>query len=170
MSGQRRRRAGQWPYLAVPALAALLAVTQFQAPVVPSAAAPKATPNPVAPTGGSGDNGNGKNQGSGNDGKDFTMAGSVSGLFPGDTRALVVTLTNTNNFPLLASGLTATVADPAGPCTAAAIQVTGPSGSVTIPKNGTAPATYTVRMSNSAPDACKSTTFALTYKGTAVKA
>jgi hypothetical protein len=164
MTGQRRRRAWQWPLVAVPALAALLFSSQPASPVTPASAKPNTL------TGGSGDNGNGKNQGGGNDKKDFTIAGDVAGLYPGSSKALVVTLTNQNNFDIRVTSLSATVADPAGPCTAGVVRVDPLAGTVVVPKNGTATTTLTARMSDDPSNDCKSTSFGLTYTGTAVKA
>jgi hypothetical protein len=113
--------------------------------------------------------GNGKDSGGGNDKKDFTIAGQVTGLYPGATRPLVLTLTNANNFAIRVSTLTVRVAHLSG-CAGANLEVAPyPAGSVVIPGNGTATTTLGVHMAADPPDACKDRTFDLTYSGTAVK-
>ena len=165
---EQRRRTVSWPFVAVGALATLLGVVSSVTPAAVNAAGTPKSQGTL--TGGSGDNGNGKNNGGGNDKKDFTIAGNVSGLYPGSSKTLTVTLTNQNNFAIRVLTLTATVADPAGPCTAGVVKVDPLSGTVVVPRNGTATTTLTARMANDPANACKSTTFGLAYKGTAEKA
>jgi hypothetical protein len=101
--------------------------------------------------------------------KDFTMSGSVAGLYPGAVKPLPVTLTNESNFPIRVTVAPVTVEDANTGCTADNIRVTVPAGATEVPKNGTATVALTVRMRNSPPNACKNATFPLTYTGTATK-
>lgn len=175
MTEQRLRLPVPRPLVAVAVAGTLLGLT----PVTPSSPAASRAPSVLgtkltAPTGAT--PGNGKNavkpddKVNGNDKKDFTIAGSVSGLYPGSARTLTVTVTNPNNFAIRVTSLTATVADPAGPCTAGAVQVPPMAGTFVVPGNGSAATTLTARMANNPPDACQSTTFGITYSGTADKA
>ena len=171
MSEQRRRTAVSTPLVGATLAVALLGVAPAAPRTTGPATSTAAKPNGTATlTGGSGDSGNGKNQGGGNDKKDFLIAGNVAGLYPGASAPLTVTVTNLNNFAIQVTSLSATVADPAGPCPAGAVQVDPMSGSLVVPGNGTATTTLVARMSNDPSNACKSTTFGLAYKGTAVKA
>lgn len=166
MTMRHRPRVWVVAFAAVPALAVLLVVARPSAPTTPAASGSRTG----TLTGGSGDSGNGKNNGGGNDKKDFVISGNVNGLYPGSSRTLVVTLTNQNNFDIRVTSLSAAVSDPPGPCTAGVVRVDPMSGTVVVPKNGTATTTLTARMANDPSNDCKSTSFGLTYTGTAVKA
>lgn len=124
----------------------------------------------ITGTGGSGDSGNGKNQGAGNDKKVFTISGGVAELYPGATRPLVLTLASANNFPITVTALTVSVGTAGPGCSAGNLTVTPYTGSVVVPANGSATTTLDVTLDASAPDACMAETWALTYSGTAVKA
>ena len=176
MSEQRRRPRVSRPYAGAMAAAALLGVVSAQSPNVVAAGASSPRPGSTGTvtlnggTAGSGDSGNGKNNGAGNDKKDFLIAGNVAGLYPGASRSLAVTVTNLNNFAIRVTSLSATVADPPGACTDGVVRVDPMAGTLVVPGNGTATTTVTARMSNDPSNACKSTAFGLAYKGTAEKA
>lgn len=123
---------------------------------------------------GGGNNGNGGgnsgNNGNGNGNAPFTIAGNTADLAPGVERPLHLTISNTQNFAIIVKTVTVTVSgsDKAG-CTAANATATGFTGSLTVPKNGTAPLTLAVRMVADPADECQGAKFALTYSGTGVK-
>lgn len=169
MTEQRLRLPVPRPLVAAAVAGALLGFV----PVTPRAAEPAAATNGTTAGGGSLTGGTAKDKGdkpNGEDKKDFTIAGNVSGLYPGSSKTLTVTMTNANNFAIRVTSLTAAVADPAGPCTAGVVRVDPMAGTVVVPKNGTATATLTARMANDPSNDCKSTSFGLAYSGTAVKA
>jgi hypothetical protein len=119
--------------------------------------------------GGTGDSGNGKNNGAGNDGKDIVAGGTVTGLFPGAVKDLPVLLRNQNNFDVVVTELRATPADASSLCTAANIRVEAFVGQQSVPKNSTATRALVVRMSNDAPNECKNVEWQLAYSGRAAK-
>ncbi len=103
------------------------------------------------------------------DKKAFTIAGSVSSLYPGNAAPLVLTLSHENNFPIQVTALSVAVGNAGPGCPASNLSVSPYTGTTTIPANGSATKTLTVTLSAAAPDACQLTTWALTYSGTAVK-
>lgn len=102
--------------------------------------------------------------------KDFTISGQATGLYPGASRPLVLTLANGNNFPIRVTVLAVAVANAGASCAGTNVRVAPLATPVVIPANGTATTTLTARMSNDPPNACKNATFGLTYSGTAEKA
>ena len=115
-------------------------------------------------------------------GPPFTVAGSVSGLTPGLWRPITVRVTNPNRMALRVTGLTVTVAPDSTPpgCLAAtnlelqqsnvsaSVVLSVPAGStVTLPAQGaTTPRLRLRDLPTVNQDACKHTSFALTYSGT----
>jgi len=122
----------------------------------------------VGSGGGLGDSGNGKNNGTGNDGKDFTIEGSVTGLFPGADTQLTLRVRNSNNFPIVVRTLRATPSA-AGACPASNLLISSFTGSLDVARNGTATRQLRVRVIGDSPNACKGALQALTYTGTADK-
>jgi hypothetical protein len=116
-------------------------------------------------------NGAGSNNGNGNGNAPFLITGQVTGLAPGVTRPLQLTLQNTQNFDIIVKTVTVTVgnSDRDG-CSASNATATGFTGSLTVPKNGTAVlSSLSVRMIADPANACQGARFPLTYTGTAVK-
>lgn len=103
------------------------------------------------------------------DKKAFAISGGVSGLFPGTTRPLVLTLSHANNFPIRVTALSVAVGGAGPGCPSSNLSVSPYGGAVTVPANGSATTSLDVTLSASAPDACRAGTWALTYSGTAVK-
>ncbi len=132
----------------------------------------------AAPAGnGNGNNGNGNgnggtsngNSGNGNGNAPFTISGTTTGLAPGVTRPLNLTISNTQNFDIIVQTVTVTVGSAGAGCPGSNATATGFSGSLTVPKNGTAPLVLSIRMVANAANACQGKTFPLTYGGTGVK-
>jgi hypothetical protein len=117
-----------------------------------------------------GNNGNGGNGGNGNgdNPKGFTISGSLTGLYPGASKPLVLTVTNPNNQAITVQSLTVTP-HATGGCTAGTL-TTGPFTAFQVPGRSSATTSITIRMSGTAGDACKGVSWPLTYSGTAVKA
>jgi hypothetical protein len=117
----------------------------------------------------------------------FSISGNLPGLlYPGGGGALPLTVTNPYDFPLSVTGLTVTVlaATSQPGCNGSAnLQVTQSNtaggavsivvpalSSVTLPAQGaTAPVVTMLNLATN-QDACKSTTFSLSYSGTGTKA
>lgn len=112
----------------------------------------------------------GQDKTNGSDKKDYRISGSVSGLYPGAVRPLALTFSNDNNFPIKVDTFSVAISAPSASCTASNIRVDPLPSDVVMPANGTTTQTVLVRMSNNSPNACKNSTFGLTYTGTAVKA
>lgn len=167
MTGQHALFTGHWLVAGAAFGVALLGLAVEPQAVVAVANAPQALgSNGVASGNPNGAGGNTKDNG--NDKKDFTIAGNVTGLYPGAVRPLVLTLTNPNNFPIQVASFAATVAGVTG-CAASNVRVDALAPGVVIPANGSTTATVQVRMADSPPNACQHATFGLTYSGTAVK-
>ncbi len=100
----------------------------------------------------------------------FTIAGSVSGLYPGAHKVLPLSINNPNPYALAITSLSATVgnSDHAG-CAAANVSVTPFSGSVVVPASSVGIINLAVDMVVSPPDACQGATFPLTYTGAGIR-
>jgi hypothetical protein len=111
-----------------------------------------------------------KSSSSDKDKKDYTISGSVSGLYPGASRPMNVLLSNPNNFPISVTLNPVSVGSGGSGCPGSNLRVDVPSTPVTVGTNGSTVVTLTVRMSNNPPNACKDAQFGLSYSGSAVKA
>lgn len=109
-------------------------------------------------------------------GTDFSISGTVSGLTPGSTGNLQLTVTNPKSVPITVKTLSVTLGTPLPPgCGPSNLDLTGAQyGSATgfnVPaNNGTASTVgLTVKMVNTGTnqDGCKNVTFPLAYDGTA---
>jgi hypothetical protein len=100
----------------------------------------------------------------------FAISGKVSGLFPGKTLPLTLTLTNPNAFSITVSSLTTTVSNASATCLAANLKVTSFSGSFVVGAKSTGKVTVHATLVHSAPNACKGATFPLHYHGSATGA
>ena len=108
--------------------------------------------------------------GNGNGHRDFVVSGHVTGLRPGGTKALNLTVRNPNSVAIRVTSLTVGAAQAAPGCSASRLELPAWAGSLPIPKRGTASLTVHVQLKPGAPDACQGATWPLTYGGTAVKA
>lgn len=111
-------------------------------------------------------NGNGNNQDSP---KSFTISGSLTGLAPGLTKPLVLTITNPNQQAITVQALTVTPLSANAGCTADKLTA-GAFTPLQVPGRSSRTTSITIRLSPAASDACKGVTWPLTYSGTAVKA
>jgi hypothetical protein len=100
----------------------------------------------------------------------FMIAGSVHGLYPGKVAALALTVTNPLPFAIKVTSITIVVSDANPGCAAANAMVTSFSGSLAVPKLGSAVATVQFTLFHSAPNACQGAVFPLKYSGEATKA
>ena len=100
----------------------------------------------------------------------FVVSGRVEGLRPGATRPLALTVENPNSVPIRVTSITV-AAGAAGPgCPGSSLVLPRWTGSLAVPKRGTASLSVDVRLLGGAPDACQGAVWPLTYGGTAVKA
>lgn len=100
----------------------------------------------------------------------FTISGSVTGLYPGATLPLVLTISNQEAFPISVTSVSTSVGSPSAGCAASNLTVTQFAGSLTVPAKGTATLTLMASLSHDTPDACQGVVFPLQYSGMAVKA
>jgi hypothetical protein len=122
-----------------------------------SSAAPK--PKAAAP-------GNGQANGH----RDFVVSGQVENLRPGGSRPMVLTVRNPNSVGIRVTSLTVRAGAASAACQASSLTLPQWTGSLVVPKNGTATLTVNVALKSTAPDACQGARWPLTYGGTAVKA
>jgi hypothetical protein len=97
--------------------------------------------------------------------RQFSIAGKVAGLFPGNSRPLVVTVKNPYPFEIVVTSITTTVKQPSAACIGSNLGVGGFSGHLLVPAFGTAKTTVVAALAQSAPDACIGAIFPLTYNG-----
>jgi hypothetical protein len=112
----------------------------------------------------------GQDKDNGKDKRNFTISGTVSDLYPGAQKPLVLTVANPNNFAIDVQTLAATVQAPSSSgCPPTMLTIPGFSGHLPVPANATATKTMVATMDADAPNACQDVTFPLKYSGTAVK-
>jgi hypothetical protein len=97
----------------------------------------------------------------------FKIAGSVGGLYPGQSKPLVLTVKNPQGFKIVVTSMTTKVKNASATCPASNLTVSAFSGQLAVPANGSAKTSVVVTMAKSAPDACKAVTFPLVYSGLA---
>ena len=101
---------------------------------------------------------------------EFVVSGHVVGLHPGAVKPLVLTVRNPNSVAIRVTSINVTVRAAGATCPATTMVVPRWSGSLLVPRDGTAAVTVSSRMSASAPNGCQSATYVLSYGGSAVKA
>jgi len=110
------------------------------------------------------------NNGQANGHRDFVVSGQVEDLRPGGTRPMVLTVRNPNSIGIRVTSLTVRAGAASAGCSASSLTLPQWTGSLVVPKNGTATLTVQVGLKPTAPDACQGAQWPLTYGGTAVKA
>lgn len=95
----------------------------------------------------------------------FRIAGSVSGLFPGSSRQLKLTVSNPQTFPIVVTSIATAVQNASASCTAANLSVSAFSGQLSVPAFGSAKVTVLAKLAYSAPNACIGSKFPLVYSG-----
>ena len=109
-------------------------------------------------------------KGEANGRREFVVSGNVVGLHPGAVKPLVLTVRNPNSVAIRVTSINVAVRAAGATCPATTVVVPGWSGSLLVPRDGTAMVTVSSRMSASAPNGCQSATYLLSYGGSAVKA
>ena len=97
----------------------------------------------------------------------FAISGTVSDLYPGGHRPLVLTFTNPNGAPLRVTGIAITVADASTNCPGNLLAFSHLTP-VIVPSKGTATGSLDATMASSAGEACRGANWHLSYTGTAV--
>lgn len=102
----------------------------------------------------------------GNAAPTFAISGKVSGLYPGKTLPLVLTVSNPNKYGITVRSISTAVGNASSLCVAANVLVTSFTGALFVGPAATGKATVHATMVHSAPNACKGAVFAFHYKGT----
>jgi hypothetical protein len=97
----------------------------------------------------------------------FSIAGTVSGLFPGKTVPLELTVTNPQNSAITVIIISTSVSNASSQCLAANIKVTSFFGRLLVVAGGQRTATVGVSMAIAAPNACQNAQFEFSYIGRA---
>ena len=97
----------------------------------------------------------------------FSIAGGLTGLYPGLTAPLVLTLSNPGQTQITVTSVTTSVGDASASCPAADVSVSAFSGRLVVPAHGSAALTVSATMAHTAPDACQGAVFPFTYTGQA---
>ena len=102
-------------------------------------------------------------------GGEFSIGGGATGLYPGTTLPLVLTVSNPEGFRITVVSIATTVGDASGACPASYASVSAFSGHVRVPARGTATVTVSAALAHSAPDACQGAFFPFSYSGEATR-
>jgi len=123
----------------------------------------------TASTPGNGNSGKGGN-GGGNPHPLFSITGGASGLYPGDTGQLLVTVSNPNGYDINIYTVSVTAQPANGSCGASNLQITPYSGTWLIPKKISATRTLDIQMLSAAPNSCQGGIFPLAITASGGKA
>jgi hypothetical protein len=99
----------------------------------------------------------------------FAISGAATGLYPGGSAPLVLSVSNPNPFAIEVTSLTVSVGNAGAGCPAANLAVTPFTGTLAVAGRATAAVTLFATMSHGAPDACQGAVFSLRYAATAVR-
>ena len=100
----------------------------------------------------------------------FPVSGSVTGLAPGASVPLVVSITNPFGISIVVQRVGAVASDASPLCTTDFLVIEGTRGELLIPPGKTATDALVASLTPSAPDACQGAVFPLSYDGRAVEA
>ena len=89
----------------------------------------------------------------------FTISGSATGLYPGATKSLVLTVKNPSSAAIVVRSITVKVANASVRCPATELKVTSFSGHLLVRAHKTATTTLKVAMAHGAPNACQGARF-----------
>lgn len=98
----------------------------------------------------------------------FGVAGHVTGLYPGATKRLRLTLRNPNRFPITVRSVRTSVRSTAPACPARSIRVRPFKGSRRVGARSKAKVKVLVTMPPTVPQACAGHRYRLTYRGKAI--
>lgn len=97
----------------------------------------------------------------------FSIAGKVTGLYPGKTLPLVLTVTNPQKVTITVTSITTAVSNATTSCTAANVKVSAFSGSLVVAAGKTGKVSVNVTLLHTTPNACQGKTFPFHYTGIA---
>jgi hypothetical protein len=97
--------------------------------------------------------------------RSFSIAGHTSGLYPGRTVPLVLTLTNLDNVMISVTSVSTAVGQPSRTCAADHVAVTRFAGRVVLRPRQTSRVIVAVTMDRSTPNSCEGAVFPFRYSG-----
>jgi hypothetical protein len=97
----------------------------------------------------------------------FAIKGKVTGLYPGASLPLVLTVSNPEVVKIVVTSITTTVSSPSAKCPASLVTVTPFSGKHAVLAHGSGHVTVTASLAHVAPNACKGVVFPFHYSGLA---
>jgi hypothetical protein len=97
--------------------------------------------------------------------RQFAIAGSVAGLYPGRSLPLVLTVSNSRSYAITVTSIRTVVLNASSLCTASNVKVTKFVGKLYVRAKKTAKATVTVSMAHAAVNACQGARFPFHYAG-----
>ena len=100
----------------------------------------------------------------------FRIGGATGGLYPGDSKLLVLTVINPQHFAIRVTSIATTVGSAGPGCAAQNLTVAEFTGDLTVIALGSAQIAVPVTLKHAAPNACQGAVFPLDYTGLAVKA
>jgi hypothetical protein len=95
----------------------------------------------------------------------FSITGSMTGLYPGETAPLSLTVHNSEHFAITVTSISTDVGAPGGGCAAANLTVGQFVGALPVAATGSAHVSVPITLVHAAPDACQGAVFPLTYTG-----
>ena len=96
----------------------------------------------------------------------FSITGSVSGLYPGATRPLVLSVYNPYSVSITVTSVATTVSGSTNNCATTNLTVSAFSGALVIPPKHGALTAVKATLAHAAPDQCQGALFFLRYLGT----
>jgi hypothetical protein len=100
----------------------------------------------------------------------FKITGKLTGLYPGLTKALALTVTNPQSFAIVVTSIVTKVQNASATCTAPNLAVSAFSGQLSVPALGSAKTSVLAKLAQGAPNPCIGATFPLVYSGVGKKA
>ena len=97
----------------------------------------------------------------------FSIGGGVTGLYPGLTVPMVLTVSNPGQTQITVTSVTTSVGDASASCLAGDVSVSAFSGRLVVPAHGSATLAVSATMAHTAPDGCQGAVFPFTYTGQA---
>jgi hypothetical protein len=99
----------------------------------------------------------------------FTISGKATGLYPGASLPLVLTVSNPQQFTIDVTSITTTVGNASPSCPASLLTVTSFSGDLLVPGQSKATHVVTATLSHATPDACQGVVFPIVLFATATR-
>ncbi len=93
----------------------------------------------------------------------YTLSGAASGLYPGASVPMVITISSTDTRPIKVTSIGAVFKSPAIGCEAAKFQLAALKAPVVVPAKGSAKVTLNVSLAKTAASACAGRAVSVTF-------